>query len=65
MIMWQVLCPETGWRSPPVPDRNDAERQARNIDAEIARVNGASGHAHPVVEVLAGRTASISVGRRS
>jgi hypothetical protein len=63
--MWQVLCPETAWRSPPVPDRDDAERKARDIDAEIARVNGGSGHAHLVVEVLAGRTASVSVGRRS
>jgi hypothetical protein len=63
--MWQVLCTDTGWRSPPVPERQDAERKARAIDAEIAMVNGVSGHAHRVVELRADRTASVSVGGRS
>jgi hypothetical protein len=58
--VWQVVCPETGWRSSPCLDREEAERKARSIDAEIARVNGGSGHVHPVIEVRAGLTASVS-----
>jgi hypothetical protein len=48
-MMWQVVCPETGWRSAPYPDRAAAEDKARSIDVEIARVNGISAHRHPVV----------------
>jgi hypothetical protein len=51
MIMWQVICPETGWRSTPYPERAAAERKARSIDLQIARVNGLSAHRHPVIEV--------------
>jgi hypothetical protein len=51
MITWQVVCPETGWRSSPYVDRAAAERRARSIDVEIARVNGLSAHRHHVVEV--------------
>jgi hypothetical protein len=49
--MWQVVCPETGWRSLLFGNRSAAEHEARSIDVEIARVNGLSAHRHPVVEV--------------
>jgi hypothetical protein len=49
--MWQVVCPETGWRSSLFGNRSSAERKAKSIDVEIARVNGLSAHRHPVVEV--------------
>jgi hypothetical protein len=51
--MWQILCPETGWRSAVYADREEAVRTARSIDIEIARVNGPRTHPHPVVEVHA------------
>ncbi|MCU1450020.1 MAG: hypothetical protein JWP02_2190 [Acidimicrobiales bacterium] len=49
--MWQIACPETGWRSSLYSDRAAAERKARSIDMKIARVNGLSPHRHRVVEV--------------
>jgi hypothetical protein len=51
MTMWQVVCPETGWRSTPYSGRAAAERKARSIDLKIARVNRLSGHRHPVIAV--------------
>ena len=50
-LVWQVVCPETGWRSERHTDRAAAERKARSIDVEIARVNGLWAHRHPVVGV--------------
>jgi hypothetical protein len=58
--MWQVVCPETGWRSVLYGDRAQADWKARAIDVEIARVNGLPAHPHPVVEVHA-RLESLAV----
>jgi hypothetical protein len=51
MTMWQIICPETGWRSAPYSERAAAEGKARAIDIQIARVNGLSAHRHAVLEV--------------
>jgi hypothetical protein len=51
VTVWQVVCPETGWRSGLYVDHAAAEGKARSIDLEIARVNGLSPHRHPVVEL--------------